>query len=221
MAIVVAEETTPEPSLRPAETIEFASGFVDGSVWHSIRPPRGRNLRVAEERGQSRQRAVETVVAATSYRGATIVDELSVRVRTRVRADPEPIAFAERILDGSLIFDPFDRLQFGRAEASKLGWIAESCRCTAGRDVVTNLAQIILSECRIAIDRHCRKTELVANLISGDIGVAVRRYCAEILAVVVYGQVEVGGCRVGGVYDIDQERVAVEQALLGVECPVD
>ncbi len=127
-----------------------------------------------------------------------------------VGADLEPVSLAERILDGSLVFDVLYRLKLGTAESSEVGWIAEPCRRITRRYVIADLAQIVLSEHRVAVCRQHGEAELVTNLVGSDIGVAVGWYGAQVLAVVVHSQLEMGVCRVGGVYDVDQEGVTAE-----------
>ncbi len=109
-------EVLTEPPGSAFEPILLTGGDVDLAVGQPIRPAWCGYLGTTEEGGQRRHRAVDTVVVAAGDGGTAVVDQLPIRVGSRVGADPEAVALAQCVLDGCLISGVLDRAEMALAD---------------------------------------------------------------------------------------------------------
>ncbi|NQE67396.1 hypothetical protein NG2371_01848 [Nocardia gamkensis] len=207
---------TPEPFGSAFRSPLFTSGAIECSVCQHVGPPRDPDLGVAVEGGDRGQCLFEAVVAAPRIFRTAVVDQLPVGVGAGIGSDQEAVAIAERILDRGLEGRILEVIQSTVADNPRLGQVLEPGRGVGAGDVVADVAQVYRVEAW-GVPGIGGQAELVAEVVSEDVGVVVRVPGVRTGRRVVDIDVQVCGGRVLGADDIDQQTVAAEKSLTAVE----
>ncbi len=209
-----------EPARRASWSALLSASAVDCSVGQLIRPSRRGDLRIAVERRQSRQRAVEAVVAASDYGGAAVVDEAPIWVIAGVCTHRELIAITQCVFDILLVAGIFDGREPLLGFHSGFGGIAEGGVGVGGGYAVTEHTEFVGVEAGVVGHRR-GEAEMQPEVVGEVCWAAVDRPIGEVADSSAGAGLDVRVGGVAGEFDIDKQAVAAEELGCGVEGVVD
>lgn len=219
---VVGPQWATEPSSRPFDAADLSRYSIEAEESLAIPPAGRRDLRFTGERRQRRQGAVEAIVAAAGNSRTTVVDQLAVRVISRVGPYDKSVPVTERIFDHVLVRGVFDGTQPSPALHPRVRRIRKPRGGVRTRDVIAEYPEIVGSQRRIAARPDRIQSELLPDIVGDRFGRGIDRPGVGARRPPLRGaDVYVGVVGIRREYDIYKDPVTAGELRRGIQIAVD